>query len=163
MVEHFFSELEAILPDYKNLKRKTLHESIVLASIIEREYRLVDEAPLISSVFKNRMKYNIGLESCATLEYIITEIQGKPHPKIITLDDTKINSVYNTYKWAGLPPGPISNPGRVALSATFHSAETDFYYFVLKDPQSGSHYFSGDLAEHNQAKVFYLKGFTGSQ
>ena len=158
MVETFFKNLEEIIPDYGNRKRKELHEHVILASIVEREYRVKDEAPLIASVFKNRLKYNIGLESCATLEYIITEIQGKPHPKFITLEDTTDNSVYNTYKWAGLPPGPISSPGRIALEATFHTPETDYYYFLLRDPETGNHYFSNDLDEHNRAKVFYLKG-----
>ena len=76
-----------------------------MASIVEREYQVDQEAPLIASVFYNRLRLNIGLESCATLEYIITEIQQKPHPEYITLDDEKIDSPYNTYKWAGLPPG----------------------------------------------------------
>ena len=99
------------------------------------------EAPLIASVFYNRLKRNIGLESCATLEYIITEIQQKAHPEYITLEDEKINSPYNTYKWAGLPPGPISNPGRIALEAAFHPAQTGYLYFVLRDQQAGRHFF----------------------
>ena len=104
------------------------------------------------------MKYQIGLESCATLEYIITEIQRKPHPEYLTLEDKSIDSPYNTYKWYGLPPGPISNPGRIALDATFHSAETEYYYFVLKDPATGEHHFSKSLDEHNEAKLIFLKG-----
>jgi len=128
-----------------------------MASIVEREYRADDEAPLIASVFYNRLKRNVGLESCATLEYIITEIQNKAHPEYITLDDEKINSPYNTYKWAGLPPGPISNPGKIALEAAFHPAKTSYMYFVLKDAQAGRHFFSRDLSEHNQAKYLYLK------
>jgi UPF0755 protein len=108
-------------------------------------------------VFYNRLKRNIGLESCATLEYIITEIQKKAHPEYITLEDEKVNSPYNTYKWAGLPPGPISNPGRIALEAAFHPALTGYLYFVLRDQQAGRHFFSRDLSEHNQAKYLYLK------
>ncbi len=91
--------------------RTTFRDTIIMASIVEREYRADDEAPLIASVFYNRLKRNIGLESCATLEYIITEIQQKAHPEYITLDDEKINSPYNTYKWAGLPPGADLEPG----------------------------------------------------
>jgi UPF0755 protein len=130
---------------------------VILASIVEREYRLASEAPLIASVFRNRLRYNIGLESCATIEYILTEIEGRPHPKFITKSDIEIDSDFNTYKWAGLPPGPISNPGRVALEAAFHTPETDYYYFVLRDPATGEHHFSGDLEEHNEAKYIYLK------
>jgi UPF0755 protein len=157
MVANFYKVMREILPDYEQWDREELHKEIILASIVEREYRIEKEAPLIASVFKNRMKYRIGLESCATLEYIITEIQGKPHPEYLTLEHTAIDSPYNTYKWAGLPPGPISNPGRVALNATFHSADTDYYYFLLKDPETGEHYFSENLDEHNEAKYFYLK------
>ena len=158
MVETFFENLREIQPDYELWKRKKLHETVILASIVEREYQVEEEAPLIASVFVNRLKYNIGLESCATLAYIITEIQGLPHPQYITKADTTIDSPYNTYKWHGLPPGPISSPGRIALDAAFHPSQTDFYYFLRKDPQSGEHYFSTDLEEHNQAKRYYLKG-----
>ena len=130
---------------------------MILASIVEREYRVEEEAPLIASVFTNRLRLGIGLESCATLAYIITEIQHKPHPEYITLEDKGIDSPYNTYKWAGLPPGPIANPGRVALDAAFHPARTDYLYFVLRDPEEGKHYFSRDLDAHNKAKNLYLK------
>ena len=157
MVTNFYRVLEEIIPDYRDWDKTELHNEVILASIVEREYRIAAEAPLIASVFKNRMKHKIGLESCATLEYIITEIHGKPHPEYLTLKHKSIQSPYNTYMWYGLPPGPISNPGRVALNATFHHAETDFYYFVLKDPATGEHYFSENLNEHNQAKFFYLK------
>jgi UPF0755 protein len=157
MVEVFFVNLKEIRPDYELWKRRDLHEKVILASIVEREYQVASEAPLIASVFINRLKYNIGLESCATLAYIITEIQGRPHPEYITQADTQIDSSYNTYKWHGLPPGPISNPGRIALDAAFHPAETDYYYFLRKDAETGEHYFSSDLDEHNVAKRFYLK------
>ncbi len=157
MVTNFFKNLEKIVPNQAELNREELHRKVVLASIVEREYRVPEEAPQIASVFYNRLKWDIGLESCATLAYIITEIQEKPHPEYITLEDKKIDSAYNTYMWAGLPPGPISNPGIVALQATFHPAQTDYYYFLLKDKESGAHYFSKDLEEHNQAKFFYLK------
>ena len=112
MATTFFDNLGRIEPQWKGMDRKTVHDTIIIASIVEREYRADDEAPLIASVFYNRLKRNIGLESCATLEYIITEIQQKAHPEYITFEDEKINSPYNTYKWAGLPPGPISNPGK---------------------------------------------------
>lgn len=157
MVKNFFQNLAAMAPEYTAMKPEALHDAVILASIVEREYRLDDEAPLIASVFTNRLKAGIGLESCATLEYIITEIQLKAHPEYITLEDKRLDSPYNTYKWAGLPPGPISEPGRVALNAAFRAPRTDYLYFVLRDPESGRHYFSKDLEEHNQAKYLYLK------
>ncbi len=110
---------------------------MTLASIVEREYRVEEEAPLIASVFINRLRLGIGLESCATLAYIITEIQHQPHPEYITLEDKGIDSPYNTYKWAGLPPGPIANPGRVALDAAFHPARTDYPVFRAAGPRGG--------------------------
>jgi UPF0755 protein len=153
----FFDNLKKIEPGFKSTNGSKLHETVIMASIVEREYRVDDEAPMIASVFYNRLERNIGLESCATLEYIITEIQQKAHPEYITVNDEKIDSPYNTYKWAGLPPGPISNPGRTALEAAFHPAETNYLYFVLRDQEAGRHFFSRSLNEHNQAKYLYLK------
>ena len=157
MVENLFRRLADIAPEALQWDRQRLHRRIILASIVEREYRKAEEAPLIASVFYNRLDYNIGLESCATLEYIITDIQNKPHPEFLSAEDKRIDSPYNTYKWAGLPPGPISSPGEVALNAAFHPADTEFYYFVLKNPQTGEHYFSEGLQEHNWAKYYFLK------
>jgi UPF0755 protein len=157
MVATFFSRLAVVAPEAGDWDPDRVHDTVIIASIVEREYRLSEEAPLIASVFYNRLEYNIGLESCATLEYIITDIQNKPHPSYLSIEDKSIDSPYNTYKWAGLPPGPISNPGMVALEAAFQPQDTNFYYFVLKDPNSGEHYFSEDLQEHNWAKYYYLK------
>jgi len=157
MVQTFFERLDAIEPGWRRLESAALFEKVTLASIVEREYRAAEEAPLIASVFANRLRLGIGLESCATIAYIITEIQHQPHPEYITLEDKGIDSPYNTYKWAGLPPGPIANPGRVALDAAFHPARTDYLYFVLRDPEEGRHYFSRDLDTHNKAKKLYLK------
>ncbi len=157
MVLNFFDRLGELDPQARALPPRELHEKLILASIVEREYRLQEEAPLIASVFVNRLRYNIGLESCATLEYIITDLEDRPHPRYLTEEDKRIRSPYNTYLWAGLPPGPISNPGRVALAAALHPARTNFYYFVLKDAESGQHYFSDSLKQHNWAKYYYLK------
>ncbi|MGO9412979.1 MAG: endolytic transglycosylase MltG [Spirochaetia bacterium] len=157
MVKTFFDNITRIEPGWQEMSPEKQRDTLIVASIVEREYRMPDEAPLIASVFYNRLRRNMGLESCATLEYIITEIQQKAHPEYITTEDEKLNSPYNTYKWAGLPPGPISNPGMTALEAAFHPAQTDFLYFVLRDADAGRHYFSRDLSEHNQAKYLYLK------
>jgi UPF0755 protein len=157
MVENFFRRLADIAPEALQWDRERLHRRVIMASIVEREYRRSEEAPLIASVFYNRLDYNIGLESCATLGYIITDIQDKPHPEFLSAEDKRIDSPYNTYRWAGLPPGPISSPGAVALEAAFHPADTGYYYFVLKNPETGEHYFSEDLKEHNWAKYYYLK------
>jgi len=127
------------------------YKTLILASVVEREYRVDKEAPLIASVFTNRIKENIGLYSCATIEYIITEIQGRPHPDVITYDDLKIDSPYNTYKWAGLPPTPISNPGLIAINAAVNPPLTDYYFFTLSDENSGTHTFTRNFTSHTRA------------
>jgi len=157
MVKTFFDSVGRIAPDWRAMEKPNFRETLIVASIVEREYQVAEEAPLIAAVFYNRLRRNMGLESCATLEYIITEIQQKAHPEYITIEDEKLDSPYNTYKWAGLPPGPISNPGRTALEAAFQPARTDYLYFVLRDSESGRHFFSRNLNEHNQAKYLYLK------
>jgi conserved hypothetical protein, YceG family len=154
MVSNFFNHAEQI-PALASLSAEEFKRTIILASIVEREYRVDSEAPLIASVFINRIKKHIGLYSCATIEYIITEIQGQPHPDVITYKDLKINSPYNTYKWAALPPGPISNPGMVALTAAAEPARTDYYYFRLIDPETGRHAFSTDFNEHIKEGTLY--------
>ena len=147
MIETFFEKIQNI----EGLTEKSpqeLYNIVILASIVEREYRVADEAPLIASVFTNRLKHNIGLYSCATIVYILTEIQGRPHPDRVLLEDTKIDNPYNTYKWAGLTPGPISNPGLVALSAAANPPKTNYYFFQLADSQEGRHVFTTTFDEH---------------
>ena len=134
-----------------------LFQTVTLASIVEREYRVEDEAPLIASVFKNRLRRNIGLYSCATVEYILTEIEGRPHPDRILIEDTKIDNPYNTYKWAGLPPGPISNPGMVALRASSDTPKTNYYFFQIVDPAEGRHVFTTSFEEHIESHSLYTK------
>lgn len=151
MVDTFFERALSI-ESLKDISPERLHYILTLASIVEREYRVKEEAPIIASVFTNRLKYNIGLYSCATVEYVITEILGRPHPDRITYDDLKIDNPYNTYLWAGLTPGPISNPGLVALDAAANPAKTKYYYFVLTDPVKGTHTFSENFDQHKAAE-----------
>ena len=161
MVDTFFLRISSI----KALEKKSseeLFDVVRLASIVEREYRVASEAPLIASVFKYRLKKGIGLYSCATIEYIITEIEGRPHPDVITNKDLKINNPYNTYMWAGLPPGPISNPGMIALQAAAEPATTSYYYFRLVDSNTGEHYFSENFDEHIDVGRVYTKKAAGS-
>jgi UPF0755 protein len=149
MVSTFF-ERAASITDIQ-ADRKELYRKVILASIVEREYRVESEAPLIASVFENRLKIGMGLQSCATIVYIMTEIEGKPHPSRILDSDLDVKSDYNTYKWAGLPPGPIANPGLVALSAACNPPKTSYLYFRLTDPAAGTHSFTHSLKEHIKA------------
>lgn len=156
MLDNFFSKIKEI-PSLADVNAAQLYETVTLASIVEREYRVADEAPLIASVFKNRLRRNIGLYSCATVEYILTEIEGRPHPERILIEDTKIDNPYNTYKWAGLPPGPISNPGLIALKACADTPKTDYYFFQIVDPAAGKHVFTTNFEEHIQSHSLYTK------
>ena len=157
MIDTFFDRLAEIRPGTMP-DAAELHDTVILASIVEREYRVASEAPLIASVFNNRLQSNVRLESCATIVYIITEIQGNEHPERIFEADLEIESAFNTYRSRGLPPGPIANPGRTALQAALEPADTDYRYFVVKDPDTGAHHFSSVLSEHSEAKFVYLKG-----
>lgn len=147
MVNNFFEKIKEV----ENLSEKSpndLFDVVKLASIVEREYRVKDEAPLIASVFKNRLRRTIGLYSCATVEYVLTEIEGRPHPERILIEDTRIDSPYNTYLYAGLPPGPISNPGLVSLDASTNTPKTKYYFFQIVDADEGRHVFSESFEEH---------------
>ncbi|MDR1419238.1 MAG: endolytic transglycosylase MltG [Treponema sp.] len=158
MAGTFFGRLEEIDPDALELSAAELERRVIVASIVEREYRVDEEAPLMAGVFYNRLETGMALQSCATVEYVITEIQGRPHPEVLYTKDTEIRDPYNTYLTPGLPPGPISAPGRVALDAAFHPAESDYLYFRLVDPQAGRHYFARTLDDHIRAGVLYVKG-----
>lgn len=156
MIDNFFEKIKGI-ETLSQMNGAQLYETVTLASIVEREYRVEDEAPLIASVFKNRLRRNIGLYSCATVEYILTEIEGRPHPERILIEDTKIDNPYNTYKWAGLPPGPISNPGLVALGASADTPKTNYYFFQVVDPSAGRHVFTTTFDDHIQSHNLYTK------
>jgi len=157
MADNFFSNLQKINPSILTMPPKELNEKIILASIVEREYRVEKEAPLMAGVFYNRLRINMALQSCATVEYIITEIQKRPHPSVLLFTDIEINNPYNTYIRPGLPPGPISAPGITALRAAFYPDNTNYLYFRLEDVSSGKHYFSRTYDEHIKAGQLITK------
>jgi len=157
MTQNFFAKVKSLAP--KGLiDEKTLYNDVILASIVEREYRVAAEAGLIASVFKNRLRIGMALQSCATVVYVITEKQGKPHPKVVHYSDLAIEDPYNTYIRRGLPPGPISNPGETALRAVFNSPKSDYLYFRLIDEVEGLHKFSRTFEEH-VGEAIPVKGF----
>lgn len=157
MVETFFRSLDDLAPSYRELEPKELYRKVILASVVEGEYRAAEEAPKIASVFYNRLDRGMKLQSCATVVYVLTEERGEEQPKKLTFEDLEVDSKFNTYTNEGLPPAPISNPGRIALDAAFHPAETDYLYFLLEDPEDGTHTFSRSLSEHNEAYRLYIK------
>ena len=155
MIERFLEVLSEIDPDA--LSPEQLYERVTLASIVEREYRVPEEAATIASVFYNRLEVNMRLESCATVVYVITELEGLPHPQRLFYRDLARPDPYNTYYAFGLPPGPIASPGRTALNAVFFPETTDYRFFVWNGPGSASHAFTRTFSEHNEARLLYLK------
>lgn len=157
MVERFRQVLAEIHPDSRFMDPEEIHEMVILASVIEREYVVPDEAPLMASVFYNRLEDGMPLQSCATVVYALSEELGRDHPEFLTLRDLEVESEYNTYRNNGLPPGPIANPGKTALTSVFAPAQTDFLFFLLKDPSTGEHEFTVTYRDHLDAKYLYIK------
>jgi len=151
LVGEFRKKIAANFPEAASLSPRELEQKVILASIVESEYSRPEEAPLMASVFYNRLKKGMRLESCATVVYVITEHEGRPHPKRIWDSDLEISDPYNCYQNRGLPPGPICSPGLVALDAAFHPASSKYLFFRLIDVQEGRHYFSETLEEHDRA------------
>ena len=138
----------------------TLHEVLTLASIIEREALLPEERRIIASVFLNRIEAGIALYADPTVQFAITAGSESRPPdgwwkRGLTLEDLAFDSPYNTYIVAGLPPGPIANPGLGAILAVLRPADTDYQYFVAVG--DGSHAFAETLEEHEANIVRYLQ------
>jgi len=129
----------------------SVDEVIIKASIIERETRLPTERALVSQVIHRRLAQNIRLQMCSTVKYVMDD----PPIRLLYVH-LEIDSPYNTYRHAGLPIGPISNPGEAAIRAALWPADTDYLFFVLRDENTGEHYFSRTEAEHNAARARYL-------
>jgi len=123
----------------------SMDEIITLASIIEKETKFTEEMKRVSAVFHNRLKKDMKLQSCATIQYILV----KPKEKLEE-SDLKIDSPYNTYIYPGLPSGPICNPGLDSIKAALEPADEDYLYFVLGE--NGRHIFSKTYEEHLKNK-----------
>lgn len=161
MVRAFRARLAEGVPESLGMDGRELHKRVILASIVEREYRVPEEAPRIAGVFWNRLRIGMALQSCATVVYVITEIQGKKHPEVLYNRDIEIQHPFNTYIHPGLPPAPISNPGITALQAVFRPEPSKYLYFRLLDARTGRHYFSETLDEHIRAGALAVKGIGG--
>lgn len=133
--------------------RNDLKELVIIASMIEREAITDSEKPLIASVITNRLDDGTGLDIDATLQYAKGKSNGKWWT-VPTGTDRKINSPYNTYMNAGLPPGPISNPGIEAIKAAANPASSDYYYYIHDN--DGKVHFSKTLEEHQRNINKYL-------
>lgn len=131
----------------KNLDLST-HQIITLASIVEREVAKPEDRRLVASVFLNRLKINMALESCATIQFITGSNKTQ-----FTYEETRIDHIYNTYINRGLPPGPIGNPSIESIQAVIEPQNSDYLFFLSAD---GITYFSYNLEEHNAKKAKYL-------
>ncbi len=145
----YLKEFKKILADSVMTKieesKYSLLEYVVLASIIEGEALYDTERALISGVYHNRLKKRIRLQADPTIQHIIED-----GPRRLLRDDLKIDSPYNTYLYAGLPPGPISNPGRSSILAAVFPSTENYLYFVARG--DGYHTFSKNNREHIKAK-----------
>jgi UPF0755 protein len=130
-----------------------MHRVVTLASIIEKETAVPEERPVVASVYYNRLARKMPLAADPSVIYAAL-LAGR-YQGTIYQSDLQFDSPYNTYKHAGLPPGPIANPGRAALEAALHPAHTDYLYFV-SDAQ-GHHRFARTLAEHERNVAAYRR------
>jgi UPF0755 protein len=124
----------------------TVRQIVTLASLVEKETARADERPMVSAVYRNRLKLGMGMQADPTVIYAMQRA-GRYHGNI-RKTDLEIDSPYNTYRYRGLPPGPIAAPGRASLEAALAPADVHFLYFVSRN--DGSHVFADTLAEHNR-------------
>jgi UPF0755 protein len=134
-----------------------LERTVIMASIVEKETAVAEERPLVASVYYNRLAKNIALDADPSIIY--AELLAGTYQGALHHADMSFHSPYNTYRNAGLPPGPIGNPGRSALEAALQPAQSDYYYFVA-DAQ-GHHRFARSFEEHNKNVAAYRKAMRG--
>lgn len=150
VIEKMLGEFEKIYENELKSKIMEMHldfnEIITLASIVEREGKVEEELPLMSAVFHNRINQGMMLQSCATVQYILGE-----RKEVLSTEDTRTFSPFNTYINQGLPPSPIASPGKVALMAAVNPADVDYLFFVLTG-EDGTHTFTKTYDEHLNAK-----------
>jgi UPF0755 protein len=134
-----------------------LERTVIMASIIEKETAVAEERPLVASVYYNRLAKKIALDADPSIIY--AELLAGTYSGALHHDDMHFNSPYNTYTHPGLPPGPIGNPGKSALEAAMHPAQTDYYYFVAD--AAGHHRFARTIEEHNDNVAAYRRVMRG--
>ena len=134
-----------------------LERTVIMASIIEKETAVAEERPLVASVYYNRLANNIALDADPSIIY--AELLAGTYAGALHHDDMRFDSPYNTYRYAGLPPGPIGNPGKSALEAAMHPVQSDYFYFVAD--AAGHHRFARTIEEHNKNVAAYRRAMRG--
>ena len=133
-----------------------VHDTVTLASLVEKEGKLAEERPRIAAVFENRLRIGMKLDCDPTTIY--AALLNDRYRGVIHRSDLDSEDPYNTYRHAGLPPGPIANPGLASIRAVLSPANSEALYFVLRPDGSGGHQFSSNIAEHEAATGRYRHG-----
>ncbi len=141
------------------LGRSDTHRVVTMASIVEKETADPNERPLVAGVYYNRLDRNMALGADPSVIYAAL-LAGR-YRGTISASDLQFDSPYNTYKYPGLPPGPIANPGAASLKAAMHPAHTDFFYFVSDN--NGHHRFARDAEEHARNVAQYRRSVASGQ
>lgn len=149
MVGNFDRKLDRQLRNDIDGSGRTLHQIVTMASILEREVQKPEDMRMVADIFWRRYDTDMGLQADSTVNYVI-----EGDDPSLSYEDTQLDSPYNTYKWPGLPPAPIGNPGLVALRAAVDPDPNDYWYF-LTDEQGNVHY-GRTLQDHNRNKAEYL-------
>jgi UPF0755 protein len=164
MLRRFGEQYDPVLRQKARDNGNGIYKTVIIASLIEREAAKDDERGKISSVFFNRLKQGMKLDTDPTVQWARDTERYRQNPgftewwSILSKADLEIDSPYNTYKYKTLPPGPIANPGLASLRAATEPLTTDFLYFVATNDREGSHAFSKTLEEHNQNVKKYQQG-----
>lgn len=153
VINKFLNRFLEKFPAEKYPDKKYFYSRLIMASIIEKEAGNKTEMSLVASVFQNRLDNNMRLQSCATVAYLFNYEKDYIYYK-----DLEIDSPYNTYRYKGLPPGPISNPGEESLKASLVPSKTNYFYFVLGN--NGKHHFSKTYSEHMAVQNQEKRGVT---
>ena len=146
MVARFEKVLTPELRQAAVARKLTVRQAVTLASIVEKETAKADERPLVAAVYTTRLRVGMPLQCDPTVIYGL--VKAGRYDGNIHKDDLSFDSPYNTYRYPGLPPGPIASPGRASIEAAVHPADADFVYFVSRN--DGSHEFARTLEEHNR-------------
>jgi UPF0755 protein len=146
MVAQFERAWTPALRDAAAARHLTTHAAVTLASIVEKETGQASERPTVAAVYQNRLRIGMPLQCDPTVIYAL-ELAGT-YDGNIHKQDLAVDSPYNTYRYPGLPPGPIASPGRASLEAAVHPADADYLYFVSRN--DGTHVFARTLDEHNR-------------